>query len=666
MDESIAKNIRDNLILFKNETLKDIKEAEKILLDKFKELEYRIIEKIDNFDKSYLKFSQKFEEIISFIDNLKDIKNNVNILLAYKIKSENSLIDLSIKLKSLDKDFNKSIFKINSVLSDSVIYPGIIGGSSKFKTFHDIIDYILASISHSKSFKDKISKEVNHNKNVSDINIEKLKNQIDAILDKTKHIITSEINSNQEIAESRFKKYDEKLKNLKLENDKNNNNIQIELGNFMNNLKEQIKEISGIKKELFLKFSELKDKYNQNNNEINDLNEKNIKLSNFITEIKYKIDNSFVNELDNSNKTNKKRDSIIKSNRIMSAKNNMTKKSKSKKYEGGINELIKDKINIEHLHAYQNKNKYKIFETGNISNELYSRENNINSIINFFPKSQSCKRFPLNKEEEKILNQNNINNKNLNKIKEINEFNISFSYNDTKRAKKNEIVETVDNSFKIRTFNDLNEKSNLVNLFSNNKYINSKILKNISLKEQNEIIYNEENNIKNYIDNQSEKNLLQNNNNINIYSFKSPQKHKYNSGYPRIITNQGEKVIISSHPVFHRHKFTNNFSPSIFFTSRNINYNKKKESKNSLNKNLNSCNESELLDENNNKDKLINEKSNCSKNNYDFCNYNIFKTMPNPKINDNTDKKDFLNFGGRNNSYKNKKKNKNCKFKKGK
>ena len=122
-----------------------------------------------------MKISQKIEEIISFIDSLKDIKNNVNLLLAYKSKSENSLIDLGIKLKSLDKDFNKSIFSINNILKDSVIYPGIIGGSSKFKTFHDIIDYTLANISYSNSFKDKIIKEVNHNKINSEINIEKLK-----------------------------------------------------------------------------------------------------------------------------------------------------------------------------------------------------------------------------------------------------------------------------------------------------------------------------------------------------------------------------------------------------------------------------------------------------------------------------------------------------------
>ena len=652
MDESISKNIRDNLILFKNETLKDIKEAKKILIDKFSDLEYRILEKIDNFDKNHSKISQKIEEIISFIDSLKDIKNNVNLLLAYKSKSENSLIDLGIKLKSLDKDYNKSIFSINNILKDSVIYPGIIGGSSKFKTFHDIIDYTLANISYSNSFKDKIIKEVNHNKINSEINIEKLKNQIQAILDKTNNIITNEITTSEEKTENKFKKYDEKLQNLITENNKNNFNIQKELDDLMNKLKEQINETNEIKKDLFLKFNELKDKYNQNNNGINNLNEKNIKLSNFLMEMNYKIDNSFFNESDMNDQTNKKRYNMKKSNRFMSASNNDIKESKYKKFERGFN-LIKEKINIEHLQTQQNKNNYKVIET-NISNELYSKENKNNRIIDFFRKSQSYKRFPFNKENEKIIiKNNNIGIMNMNNNNESSEYYNSFC-NKRKRKKKNENNEAVNNnSFKINFFNNLNEKSTYVNLYSNSKFNNSKNLKNSSLNQQNELISNEDNITNNYIDNKNEKNLLQTN---NINNFKSPQKHKYISGYPRIITNQGERILISSHPVYHRHKFTSNFNPSIFLTYKNTNhfYNKKKENKNISNNNINTYNERKLTDENNNKYKYINKKSNYN----DFYNdNNIFKTLPNPKSCKSCDKKDFNNNIERNNYYINIKKN---------
>ena len=67
MDESLSKNIRDDLILFKNETLRDLKDTEKLLLEKYGNLEFTIIEKIENFNKQFQKFNQKINEISTFM-----------------------------------------------------------------------------------------------------------------------------------------------------------------------------------------------------------------------------------------------------------------------------------------------------------------------------------------------------------------------------------------------------------------------------------------------------------------------------------------------------------------------------------------------------------------------------------------------------------------------
>ena len=663
MDENISKNIRDDLILFKNETLKEIKESEKQLLDKFSNLEFTIIEKVVGFENQFMKFSQKIKEITSFIDRVKDVTININNLLEYKIKSENSLIDLSFKIKSLDKDFNKTSSNINNILKDSVIYPGIIGSSSKFKTFHDIIDYTLLNISHFKAFKDKITKDVNSNKNNCDNNTEKLKIQIEEILDKSNSIIAKEIATIEEKTNTNFKSYEEKLQKIKKENEKNNDNINNELEQLMNNLKGQLNEINEIKKELVLKFNELKDKYNENNKGINDLNEKNSKLSKFIKEIKYKIDsNTFFNELYLNNKMNKKQVSKErKSYRFSSASNIDLKKSKLRKSENGLSELIKDEINAECLQTYQNKTNHKINETYKNGYGIYNRENknnkNNNTIYNFLEKSQSYKRFPLNKEDKIITSQNN-------NLKEVNintsqskEYYNSLINNSTKRTKHNENLGTSDDSFKFKSLNDLDEKTSDTNLLLNNKYIRIKQLKYFSLNQQHKMFYAESNNI----DNKKDQNLFQN----NINNFNSSKKQRYISGYPRIVTNQGERILISSHPIYHREKFTNNFNPSMFISYKNINsfYNKKKENKKNLNNNINIYGESKFLYDKKNKNKQINEKVK----DYDFYNdNNIFKTMPNPKHSEIKNKKEIMGNIGRHYSYKNNKNNKNNKLKKAK
>ena len=47
-------------------------------------------------------------------------------------------------------------------------------------------------------------------------------------------------------------------------------------------------------------------------------------------------------------------------------------------------------------------------------------------------------------------------------------------------------------------------------------------------------------------------------------------KSQYANGYPKIITNQGERVIISAHPVYNRHKFNKQVAPDIFSLNKNI------------------------------------------------------------------------------------------------
>lgn len=198
IDDNLAKTVREDLLIFKNETLKEIKLSEKSLLEKYRNTEFSISEKIQNFEKQIKQFSDKIIEILAFIDSIKDAKNSIDTLLAYKIKSENSIFDLDLKLKSLDKDCHDSIYNISNILKDSVIYPGIIGSTAKFKNFHDLVDFILSYIAKSKQFNEKIQKDVNTNRIRQDNNIEKIKASYDDIASKTKALIVNEIISIEE------------------------------------------------------------------------------------------------------------------------------------------------------------------------------------------------------------------------------------------------------------------------------------------------------------------------------------------------------------------------------------------------------------------------------------------------------------------------------------
>ena len=59
MDDNATKKIRDDLIMFKNETLKDIKQTERALLEKYRNTEYSLNEKIENLKKQFKLFNDK-------------------------------------------------------------------------------------------------------------------------------------------------------------------------------------------------------------------------------------------------------------------------------------------------------------------------------------------------------------------------------------------------------------------------------------------------------------------------------------------------------------------------------------------------------------------------------------------------------------------------------
>ena len=89
----------------------------------------------------------KIEKLSELLNNNKFIEKKVYDLSNFKEKIEDLFFKERIKIYNLTKDLNINITRIDKILSDSVIYPGIIGKACKYKAFHDLIDYILTQIS---------------------------------------------------------------------------------------------------------------------------------------------------------------------------------------------------------------------------------------------------------------------------------------------------------------------------------------------------------------------------------------------------------------------------------------------------------------------------------------------------------------------------------------
>ena len=660
-DKNIVKNFRDDLILFKNETLKDLKNTEKSLLEKYKNTEYLINEKIEIFEKQFKNFNDKIINILAFIDGLKDVNSNINSLLKYKNKSENSIIDLELKLRSLDKESHDSLYSISSILKNSVIYPAVIGPTAKHKTFHDLVDFILLNISQLKQFKDRITKEVSENRIRQDNNFANLKGNFDTLTEKTKALVVNEIISIENKNNSFFKLYDEKFQDFRMDNAKNALIIK-NTEQLVESFRQQFKEMDVTKNDFIKKNEEINQQLKQQNKEITTIKEKYQSLANYVKQIKFRNDNqngnisgnlkTSINVNNNDTKNNQNEEDLEKNIDFneLSSSNKELMKIKLKKNESGLKAYIRGKISINQLQTLQNRNNFKSVESFKNNNNVQTEED-LKNKTNFF--SEKTKRaVNINKEETKINSQR----------KESNKLRIQNLLNEDNNLYNNTIAsQDLESYLKIDTLSSEQRKHH-ENIISNPRIIKTQNIRNISLKvEGNEIL-----NINNPVDqkNKKYKSIIQDVKNI-IESNNSNNNSRLNnnlSGFPKIVTNQGERIIISSHPVYHRHKFTKNVNQNILSLNRTIQrfYSNSKDNKYSLNNDKKTPNilfkENKYIDENFNNFIKKNTGNNISikRNNN---NKNDIKNTLFNNGNKNEEGHNLIDTKERNNSFQNSKDN---------
>ena len=264
--EISSKNMKMDLLRFKDDILKDIRVIELGLNKKYLKIEESVKEKISKFDLKIASLEQKIFELSNLIttDNL--IKEKIESLNQFKEEMRDTIFKRRAKYNEFEKMVNDEINRINNILMDSVIYPGIIGPSTKFKTFHEFIDYLLMEINQLMFLKDKNGLDFIPYKKKIDQSIDAFRIQINNF--SSKQYLFNAINESEKKLKNLIEAYDDRLNNIKNENYKSIKKID-EMG----------KQIEILLKLKYL----LKEKENENNlynneiilikNDINNINE---------------------------------------------------------------------------------------------------------------------------------------------------------------------------------------------------------------------------------------------------------------------------------------------------------------------------------------------------------------------------------------------------------
>ena len=466
------KSIKMEILQFKDEILKEIKIYKKSITERNNSQISIISEKLKSYDKKISSLNEKITELSEKIIPLNNIQNNVSSLMELKDKSRDNLLTMEIKFNQLEKEVKNDIFRIDNCLSDSVIYPGMIGKACKFKTFHQMLDYLLTQASQTITYREKNSLDLNTYKKKLESICQLFQNQKDNILNQSNSMINKKLYEIEEKFKNLMLLYDERLSGTRAENAEYIKNMQ---GTF-NTLKNEITEIQNLKGRIFEEIkSEGKILRHENEitqsiffgykKEFNLLKEKFTQLGDFIKDVRFRV---------NLGQEVKRREFHRISNIIDFSKTLNIEK------DGTISENNNYDINNE----LNELNKIREFNENNLFNMDFIKKNknitsrrratlNTSNFIKFSPFLNNINGINTNKSgrmefDRKKSYQNNINKneaKNLSSIdsnsNELNEENEKNRSN--KKINDNKIENIKYNSVKKNEEKDTNTNFNTVN-----------------------------------------------------------------------------------------------------------------------------------------------------------------------------------------------------------
>ena len=508
-----SKGIKMDLLRFKDDILKDMRNIELRLNKKYLKVEESIKEKIASFELKISSLGQKIIELSNLIHTDNSIKEKIESLNQFKEEISDTIFKRRAKFNEFEKRTNDEIDRINNILIDSVIYPGMIGPSTKFKTFHEFMDYLLTEINQLSTIKDKRGLDLTPFKMKIEQTIDAFRIQINNL--SSKEYTFNAIAESEKQIKNLINVYDDRLKNIKVEN-----------MNIFNKIDEMNRQVENL-----LNF---KYKLENTENEHNYYNSELIIIKNDIKNI-----NEILKELlsNYAKKDNEKKslkiysgvkqyiDGHLNANELSSMKKFKYEKRES---NGIINDKFRYSINNSPFPSPSTSNKMRN------SLETNKKRNNIPEGTNLFMNIDNNNNN--NEENNFIISQRNLN-LNKSELKNINEIIQNKKKEENKNSKKENIKDNTileKSKFDSIKINDYKEKENLVkesnkyNKITNKemyiKYNNSfnnanKDSDKCIIKEEDEnYLSNNNNSMKNinltYLSKNNDKNNIQINNNL--------------------------------------------------------------------------------------------------------------------------------------------------------
>jgi hypothetical protein len=483
--------LNKDVLFIKEDILKDFKRIENNLNSKYEKQNTQVSSKLYKFESIIEAMKNKIDDLSSLISTDKNIQQKILQLSEFKRSTADKIMDQQMAIKSNSSQLKEAINKYDKILTDSVIYPAVIGHNARFKDFHEMIDYILYSIKQFNSFNEKNGVDFEESIGKIDNLFKLFKGQTDSIVTSCNNFCSKRTTDIETKFEKMVFSQEIKINEYQKEGDSFNKKIMQQIGEF----NDTIKNLNKAKDEIYKKFEEEIKILNEYKNEMNEKIEKVYNI--------FELSNQNIKEKDGKidiiKQSNNNIFTHINQNEGINLKNSQIGTSLVKKYIAG-------ELSYNELEDSQTKK--KIFKTkgkDTITKRMtFGPSNNNNNNYNYgFINKRSAKNLynKIRKEDEEITYSSNDNSIEKKRLKKANTRNIDMkntiglkipSLLNDDLEKSNDIYSTKGKAYQLIMLRDSNENvnknENLSNKNKNYYYINKRSIfentnsKNVTFK----------------------------------------------------------------------------------------------------------------------------------------------------------------------------------------
>ena len=146
---------RNDFLFFHNEILGDMKKLETKIFEKMSQTTSFIESQTKKYENKIKDLSNRFAFLAEQVEQHNEIRKLEDSMKQTKLKLEELMTKIDVKLNILDKDFNNACFKYDKIVSNNLIVPGLIGSSCPYDSLKPFLEYTNLKLSELIKAKDK-------------------------------------------------------------------------------------------------------------------------------------------------------------------------------------------------------------------------------------------------------------------------------------------------------------------------------------------------------------------------------------------------------------------------------------------------------------------------------------------------------------------------------